>query len=289
MGATSSKDSDLASRVVKTRVLRSENGDTRYEDDPLTIEEPLEIVVRSEAALVPMGVSFRTPGDDEALVLGMLFNEGVIQSRGDVLSLRVTRERDATVPATRLTATVAAHVVLDAERHRRAYPISAACGACGKSSLASLRIRRQAALPDAFGPRVGEETLCSLPERLLAGQSDFQRTGGLHAAARFNSAGELVGVAEDIGRHNAMDKLVGMALRGGLGSWDDQILLFSGRVGYDLMQKALSVGSPFVASIGAPSSFAVELASLFNVTLVGFLRGSRFNVYSAPQRIQFFK
>lgn len=191
------------------------------------------------------------------------------------------------MPAWRAMVKVADNVTLDTDRHSRAFPISSACGACGKSALESLRIAREDRFDDREGVRFSEEALIGLPKKLLGRQSDFQRTGGLHAAARFGADGELIASAEDIGRHNAMDKLTGAWLRGDVLPWGEQAILFSGRLGYDLMQKALVCGCPFLVSIGAPSSFAVELATLFNVTLVGFLRGERFNVYSAPHRIHF--
>ncbi len=277
----------LRSRTVRSRILRIDAGNPRTEEDRLTVEEPLEIAVQNGKSTLPLGVAFRTPGDDEALVLGMLRNEGLISTAADVLSIRFTQEKGATMPAWRAMVKVRDHVNLDTDQHARAFPISSACGACGKSALESLRISREDRFHDREGPRFKEETLVNFPRRLLEQQTDFQHTGGLHAAARFSSEGELLAIAEDIGRHNAMDKLVGSWLRGDNLPWEQQAILFSGRLGYDLMQKALSVGCPFLVSIGAPSSFAVELANLFNVTLVGFLRGERYNVYSAPHRIQF--
>ncbi|MDQ8180137.1 formate dehydrogenase accessory sulfurtransferase FdhD [Pelagicoccus sp. SDUM812005] len=275
------------SRTVRSRILRIGDGRTLSEEDRLTVEEPLEIAVQNGNTTLPLGVAFRTPGDDEALVLGMLRNEGIIGSHSEVLSMRFTQEKGATMPAWRAMVKVSDKIVLDTDRHQRAFPISSACGACGKSALESLRIAREDRFHDREGPRFQEATLVDFPRRLLERQTDFQHTGGLHAAARFGADGELIALAEDIGRHNAMDKLVGAWLRGDGVAWNEQAILFSGRLGYDLMQKAMAVGCPFLVSIGAPSSFAVELANLFNVTLVGFLRGERFNVYSSPHRIQF--
>lgn len=276
-----------AAGTVRSRILRIQDGKASSDEDRLTVEEPLEIAVQNGQARLSLGVAFRTPGDDEALVLGMLRNEGLIRSCDELRSLTFSEESDATVPARRALAKVSESVVLDEERFRRAFPISSACGACGKSALESLRIFREGRFSDREGPRFREEVLVRMPKQLLERQTDFQRTGGLHAAARFDAKGELIALAEDIGRHNAMDKLVGAWMRGDNRAWEDQAILFSGRLGYDLMQKALAVGCPFLVSIGAPSSFAVELATLFNVTLVGFLRDDRFNVYSSPHRIQF--
>lgn len=273
-------------RTVRSRILRVYEGKSLVEEDRLTVEEPLEIAVQNSMKTLPLGVAFRTPGDDEALVLGMLRNEGLIQSRSEVISMRFTQEKGATMPAWRAMVKVNDSVNLDTDRYERAFPISSACGACGKSALESLRIDREDRFHDRQGPRFSKSVLIDLPRRLMETQTDFRNTGGIHAAARFGMEGSLLAAAEDIGRHNAMDKLVGAWLSEGGVPWDEQAILFSGRVGYDLMQKAMTVGCPFIVSIGAPSSFAVELATLFNATLVGFLREERFNVYSAPHRIQ---
>lgn len=274
-----------ARSVLRTRILRSVDGDTSIEDDQISIEEPLEIAVATESERFSMGVLFRTPGRDEALVLGSLFGEGVIRSRSDVVSMELKTEADATMPATRALVRLAPHVLLDTERHRRVYPISAACGACGKSALEALRIDRSSPFHPTEGLTIGQTELRRLPDRLLKGQSDFHRTGGLHASATFDRDGRLDLLEEDIGRHNALDKLLGACLQNGSLDWSERALVFSGRVGYDLMQKAIVAGCPFVASIGAPSSFAVELANLYKMTLVGFLKERRFNVYSGPHRI----
>ncbi|MBD5782272.1 formate dehydrogenase accessory sulfurtransferase FdhD [Pelagicoccus sp. NFK12] len=279
--------SDKGTTTVRSRIVRFEEGRAFPDEDRLTVEEPLEIAVRNSKTTLPLGVAFRTPGEDEALVLGMLFNEGIISSPKDVLSMRFTQEKGATMPAWRVMVRVAENVTLEQERHGRAFPISSACGACGKSALESLRIPREERFRESEGLSFSEAEVMGFPRKLLQRQSDFLRTGGLHAAARFGANGEIIASAEDIGRHNAMDKLVGEWLKEADVPWSEQAILFSGRLGYDLMQKALAVGCPFLVSIGAPSSFAVELANLFKVTLVGFLRGERFNVYSCPQRIQF--
>lgn len=275
------------SKTVRTRILKVAQGNPQVLDDHLSVEEPLEVAVRNESSTIPLGVVFRTPGDDESLVLGMLKNEGLIETRADVVSIRISREDGATMPACRAIVTVRDLADSQFEKHERVFPISSACGACGKSALEALRIKREKRFNDRAGIRLAESALYALPLELLERQTNFRDTGGIHAAARFDSNGQILGLAEDIGRHNAMDKLVGDWLQEGSLSWCDQGLLFSGRLGYDLIQKAISVGCPFLVSIGAPSSFAVELANLFNITLVGFLKSQTFNVYSAPQRIQF--
>lgn len=267
-------------------MLRSRNEDTSIEDDYVSVEEPLEIAVSNGEKTLSLGVVFRTPGDDESLIYGMLSNEGLITSASQVSTIELTTESDATLPASRAMVRLSRSVILNTERFERVFPISAACGACGKSALESLGIDRGVPFHPEEGVRIEEGILKELPNRLYAAQHGFKATGGLHAASSFDSRGELREIAEDIGRHNAMDKLVGRLQRRRELNWDGSGVLFSGRVGYDLMQKAVVSGCPFVASIGAPSSIAVELATLFRMTLVGFLKEDRFNVYSGPHRIQ---
>lgn len=271
---------------VPSRILKCSNGKAVAENDILVVEEPLEMAVKSGGELTSVGISMRTPGDDRNLVLGFLFNEGVIVSPRDVVSMIFKEESDATLPATRVTITLTESVLLDTDRMDRAFPISAACGACGKSALEALKILRQDRFP-VSSARLKSSALNGLGRQLFEQQSLFSRTGGLHASGRFSLDGRLLGLAEDVGRHNGMDKLVGASLQAGSMDWSDEVLLMSGRVGYDLMQKAIMVGAPIVASIGAPSSLAVELANLYQITLVGFLRETRFNVYSMPERIEF--
>lgn len=273
--------------TVKSRIVRYESGSRNVDTDQLVVEEPLEIAARNNSGLKSLGTVFRTPGDDEALALGLLRNEGVIREIEDVVDVRVKTETGSTMPVSRVLVKVIDSINLESNGFERAFPISAACGACGKSALDALRIHRTDAFDRSYGVAVTEKELLGLSTQLEACQIGFRRTGGLHAAARFSSRGELLDLAEDVGRHNALDKLAGRAMALGDENWGEQVLLFSGRVGFDLMQKTITAGCPFVACIGAPSSFAVELANLFNITLVGFLRENRFNVYSVPDRIKF--
>lgn len=272
--------------TVSARVLKRSGADWTTELDDLAVEEPLEMAARSRGERIQLGVTLRTPGDDRNLVAGFLFSEGIVRHGSQILSLKGETESDATLPASRMLASLADDAALDAERARRLFPISAACGACGKSALEALKVFRSEPFP-LGAARVSASTLESLPRALGERQSAFATTGGLHAAARFDARGTLLDAAEDVGRHNSMDKLIGAALLGEDLDWSEQVVLLSGRVGFDLIQKALVVGCPFLASIGAPSSLAVELANLFRVTLVGFLRDGRFNVYSAPDRIAY--
>lgn len=273
--------------TVRTRILRIDKGVVNHEEDRLPVEEPLEIAVQNGKTTLPLGVVFRTPGDDDALVLGMLHNEGIIEREEEVLSFRFTQEKGATMPAWRAMVKVVEDVVLDTERHTRAFPITSACGACGKSALESLRIAREGRFHDREGPVLSTDRLKFLVARLFDFGGRFESALKLHVAGRGGVDGEPVASAEDVGLSNAMDKLVGFCLKGNHRDWNDQALFLSGGLTYDLMQKALVCGTAFVVGIGVPSSFAVELANLFNVTLVGFANDEDFKVYSAPHRIHF--
>jgi FdhD protein len=249
--------------------------------DSLTIEEPLEIRVsfRRGSALVERSVSItmRTPGHDRELAVGFLFTEGVIHHLSwiDFISEDTQRGKSLLVQLN--------HPV-DLQRLERHFYTSSSCGVCGKTSLESLEANRVIVLPpDA--PRVTAETLLGLSGNLAACQKVFSRTGSLHAAAFFDKEGKLLVVKEDVGRHNAVDKLIGSELLQGNATFGELILMVSGRAGFELVQKALMAGVPFFAAVGAPSSIAVELARRYRSTLVGFLRGQRFNVYAGRERI----
>ncbi|MCH6258478.1 formate dehydrogenase accessory sulfurtransferase FdhD [Puniceicoccaceae bacterium K14] len=271
---------------VSSRILRYSNGNSHTIEDRVVVEEPLEMGLKTESEIANIGVTMRTPGDDKNLVLGFLLCEGIIRRIEDVRSVTFKEEKDATLPAMRSLIQLVDPSTFDSCRFSRAFPISAACGACGKSALETLRVFRKNPLPYE-GAKIDAEFIQGLGTRLVEEQSIFTNTGGLHAAARLNFSGEFLGIKEDIGRHNALDKLIGETLESGLDGWGENVLLLSGRVGFDLIQKAIIVGCPIVISIGAPSSLVVELANFFKVTLVGFLKDTRFNVYSAPERIRF--
>jgi FdhD protein len=269
--------------------VRSREGDSETErEDVLAVEEPLEIRIRAEgagAAASSFVTTMRTPGNDEELAAGLLFAEGVLESRKDLMGLeRPTDPRiDPELRANVLIATLAPDAYARAGKLQRGTVMGSACGVCGKTSIENVipsdRPPLSAALP------VSPELLYSLPQLLRQRQSLFAKTGGLHAAALFSADGVLREVREDIGRHNATDKLVGAFLsRDGL-PLSDGILMVSGRTGFEIIQKALAAGIPVVASVSAPSSLAVALAEAGGVTLVGFLRDRRFNVYTNPQRI----
>jgi FdhD protein len=225
----------------------------------------------------------RTPGHDLELAAGFLFTEGIIQNREQIVSLKIATPDGAAQPGNLVVAELVRGVQVEAEGTKRNFFANSSCGICGKASIDAVRSKFLRSPNSQF--RVRAETLCCLPENLGASQDIFSRTGGLHAAGIFSGDGKLVVAREDIGRHNAVDKVVGWALREGLLPLSQSILLVSGRCGFEIAQKAIAAGIPVVASVSAPSSLAVQLARELNLTLVGFLRGKRFVVYSCEERI----
>ena len=266
------------SRTIElTQVTQWEHGKALRVEDYLAAEEPLEMREGRHS----LGVTLRTPGDDQELVAGFLFTEGVISRREDLVALRLPGDADPERNLVRVT--LDSKVRLAAGSAARRFSAGSACGVCGKASITQLR-RRGLRRPEAatlFDP----EILCQLPQKLHTAQAAFGRTGGLHAAALFNSGGELLVVREDIGRHNAVDKVIGWAFMEGRLPLSRHVLLVSGRGGFEIVQKALSAGIPLLASVSAPSSLAVQLARELGLTLVGFLRGQRFVIYSEEDRI----
>jgi len=262
-----------------TQVTEWSEGRTRRVQDALAGEEPLEIRVGDEA----LAVTMRTPGHDLDLAAGFLFTEGIIASRDQIASLESPNESAPARNANIVVARLASHVRLDAEMTQRNFFANSSCGVCGKASIDAVRSRLLRPPNAQF--RVRDAVLCKLPENLGASQDIFGRTGGLHAAGLFTDRGDLVAAREDIGRHNAVDKVVGWALLKARLPLSDYMLLVSGRCGFEIAQKAIIAGVPVVASVSAPSSLAVQLARELNLTLVGFLRGKRFVIYSGQERI----
>jgi FdhD protein len=267
------------------KVRRWTSGQWTESPDAVVTEEPLQISLHGE----PLSVVMRTPGNDIELCLGLMYAEGIVRAMNEVRLIRISAESDEMEVAVRVDADLVESNQVDlhpsgAPRRKpeRSMLSSSACGVCGTVLIEDLR-RDLAPLPD--GPSVDASLLPGLVEQLRAGQGVFERTGGLHAAGLFTAAGELVHVREDIGRHNAVDKVVGRSLIDGALPLTDSILVVSGRAGYEIVQKAISAGIPLLAAVGAPSSLAVALAREFNQTLVGFLRGDRFNVYAGTERL----
>lgn len=269
-----------------TRIWRVDPSGMEERPDELATEEPLEIRLLWRGERRTVAVTMRTPGHDPELALGFLFAEGIVLRREHVVSVSHCTEPDAAGACSNI---VVAELSQAAPEPRlgtldRHFFATSACGVCGKVGLDQLEVRVSGPLPK--GPRVSPEVLRSLPALLRASQGIFETTGGLHAAALFNPAGGLLAVREDVGRHNALDKLLGWAFLEDRLPLHDCLVLVSGRSSYEILQKCLVARVPLVCAVSAPSSLAVELAERFGVTLIGFLRGDRFNVYSGAWRIE---
>jgi FdhD protein len=258
----------------RTRVVRVRDGVRSEMPDVLAAEEPLEIRLNGE----PVAVTMRTPGHDTELAVGFLLGEGIVQPRqiANVLECR-SDEGDGGIADVKLGAGEEA-----SGGWQRNFYATSSCGVCGKASIDAVRVAA-GAVPD--GPAVDRDVLHDLPEALRAAQRVFDRTGGLHAAGLFTPNGELEILREDVGRHNAVDKVVGRSSLDGRLPLNDHVLLVSGRVSFEIVQKALVAGIPFLAAVSAPSTLAVRLAREANMTVVGFLRPGGFNVYAGPERV----
>ncbi len=276
-------------RVMHMGVTHWQGEVCQQRDDYLTVEEPFEIRIERQSLAVIM----RTPGHDHELAMGFLFSEGVIQSADDVLSLEDAVDEDnlplANVVSVRLRprgqGIFAEQTAFQAQpvAFARHFAVSASCGLCGKNSIADL-VQTTPPL-EADQLRISATTIYTLPERLRSSQSVFEHTGSLHAAALFTHEGEMLLLREDVGRHNAVDKLSGHGLLHGQFPYRTHILMVSGRTSFEIIQKALLARIPCIAAISAPSSLAVELADRVGITLIGFLRDASMNVYTHPERI----
>ena len=272
-----------------SRVKVSRLAEGRFVDrkDVVTVEEPLEIRVEftrngiRETSAV--SVTMRTPGNDFELAAGFLYGEGLLLHREDVAEISYC-QTDEPQTYNIVIVKLRAGASFDPGALSRNFYMSSSCGVCGKASLEAVEVRGCEQIPDE-GLSLDPAILGGLPEKLRAQQALFDRTGGIHAAGRFDEAGELVSIREDVGRHNAVDKVVGQALLDGDLPMGRTILAVSGRTSFEIMQKALAAGIPLVAAVGAPSSLAVDLAQRFNMSLLGFTRSDGFNVYAGAQRI----
>jgi FdhD protein len=250
--------------TAKVDVVRVPDGETQ---DVVAVEEPLEIRING----VPVAVTMRTPGHDEELALGFALSEGL-------------RPEGAQLPDDLAANTVELDAPgFDPARLARSFYTSSSCGVCGKGALEAVSVEAPRVASDLT---VSAELIAVLPDRLRAAQPAFEATGGIHATGLFDEHGELLCLREDVGRHNALDKVIGWAFRGGLLPLDRSVLCVSGRLSFELVQKAAVAGCPLLVAVGAPSSLAVELAKDRSVTLCGFVRGGRLNVYSEPWRVE---
>jgi FdhD protein len=263
-----------------TEVLEWDGGRERRVLDELAVEEPLEIRVGGE----PVSVTMRTSGHDFELAAGFLFTECLVRRREEIVRIVYGCGPDGEQSGNVVDVMLAPGTDADLGRVRREFFVASSCGICGKASIDAIRAREiQKPNPDFSIP---PDVLTRLPDVLRGGQHVFGRTGGLHAAGLFDATGVMMAVREDVGRHNAVDKVIGQALLKGQVPLAESVLMISGRGGFEIAQKALVAGVPVVASVSAPSSLAVQLAREYGLTLVGFLRGSRFIVYSGEHRLR---
>lgn len=250
--------------------------------DNIAVEEPLEIIIRfgsaQKRAHKTIAVTMRTPCDDAFLALGFLYTEGVIAHKEDVVSYRFLEEN-------RIIIELRESFIFDVEKLNRHFYTTSSCGVCGKASIEAISTNSCFILKKNY-PIVSKHIISNLTIQILDNQSLFSKTGGVHASALFNTEGVLLKLFEDVGRHNALDKLIGWALQNGLLPLSNSVLLVSGRVSFELVQKAIMAGIPIVAAIGAPSSLALDLAEQNGMTLIGFLKKNSMNVYCGFKRIE---
>lgn len=271
---------------VATHKLRA--GQLVDAPDVVATEEPLEIRIgyeQREPIATRVSVTMRTPGSDFALAAGFLFTEGIVESRDDVMAIEYVPDLPVDQQGNVIRVILAPAVSFEMARVQRNFYTTSSCGVCGKGSLEALVIQG-CRPPVGATPLVAAETLCRLPETLRQAQRVFDETGGLHAAGLFDTEGRLLALAEDVGRHNALDKVIGEQFLAGALPLSERILVVSGRTSFELLQKAALAGIPLVAGVGAPSSLAVETARAFGIALLGFVKRDSFNVYAAPQRIR---
>jgi len=275
-------------RPILTVPVQKVDGDSSTPvQDLLAVEEPLEIRLGSKS----ISITMRTPGHDFELAAGFLFTEGILHHTSEIREIRwsnLARENGGGNPrqlGNSVTVELNPGVEVDLDRLERHFYTSSSCGVCGKASIEAIQMQGCPVLP-RNAPLVPASVIHHLPETLRREQPVFERTGGLHAAALFSPDGKLQVLREDVGRHNAVDKLIGSQMLAGHTPLSDSLLLVSGRTSFELVQKTLMAGIPILAAVGAPSSLAVETAQRFNLTLLGFVRDGRFNIYSGASRIQ---
>lgn len=273
----------LRRNVARVRALSVRAGATVERPDVLAAEEPMEIRVEGDGQqAVQVAVTMRTPGSDFELAVGFLYTEGLVSGRDEVR--RVSYCEDLAPQEQHYNVvTVELARAFDADGLRRNFYASSSCGICGKATLDDVEVH---CAPIGPGPEVEGVAITAMPDALRKAQRVFEQTGGLHAAGLFSPGGRLLALREDVGRHNAVDKIVGQGLLAGDLPMSERVLQVSGRIGFEIVQKAARAGIPVVTAVGAPSSLAVEAAERLGMTLVGFVREERFNVYTHPDRIR---
>jgi FdhD protein len=275
--------------VIQLPIIKVTDDENARTTDALAIEEPLEIRLEhgpaNERKVQNVSVTMRTPGDDAELALGFLFTEGIIKQQSDTHSIGHCFIACAENKENVIQVSIREDIVPNLLNAERNFYTTSSCGVCGKGSIDAIRTVSAFETRKSDKNQISADMLYLLPAILQKRQEVFADTGGLHASALFDAEGELVLVREDVGRHNALDKLIGAALNEQMLPLDKHILLLSGRASFELVQKAAMAGINIIAAVGAPSSLAVQLSEEFKITLVGFLRGKRFNIYTQPQRI----
>ncbi len=274
---------DARRPVTQVRVRAIEGGRLIERPDRLVTEEPMEIRVHGPGRPAePVAVTMRTPGHDFELAVGFCKTEALLTGPEDLAEVRYCLAEEVDAEQEYNVVTIATRHPVDLEGHRRVVAASSSCGICGKATLDQIAVGCE---PVGAGPTVAGSTVLALPDTLRAAQTLFETTGGLHAAGLFTAGGELRVLREDVGRHNAVDKIVGHALMAGSLPLADSVLMVSGRLSFEIVQKAAVAGIPVVGAVSAPSSLAVATAERFEQTLIGFLRDGRGNVYTHPERI----
>lgn len=277
----------MTEKVKPVNIIRANSKGNSATSDLLVVEEPLEIRVgygsEKNRQQHSLSVTMRTPGDDEHLCLGFLFSEGVISSKENILSAKYCQNVTISDGGNNvMRVELQPDILYNPTRHNRNFYINSSCGVCGKASIEQVQVDCNPINSDL---KVARDIVSALPDKLLASQDVFKHTGGVHACGLFNRQGELLMHKEDVGRHNALDKLIGTLLLSDSLPATGNILMLSGRISFELVQKAVKAGIGVVAAVGAPSSLAVDLANEFGVTLIGFLKESGFNTYTHPDRI----
>ena len=284
------KGNDTTSIYSNDVTVQRDDGHLSEQVDKIAVEEPLEIVVEFQKNAQPeqlsLGVTMRTPGDDKDLVIGFLYTEGIIGSFSDIGSIQHTGPEIANSGLkNRIVVSLKSTRQLDLKRFQRHFLTSSSCGVCGKSAVQALALMREP-VPCIKHSPVCSDTIYSLPRKLRAHQVQFNHTGGVHAVGLFDCEGALLVIREDIGRHNAMDKVIGHMIKQGTHSPQDALVCVSSRASFELVQKALMANITFFSAVGAPSSLAVDLAVEYDMTLVGFLKNKSYNTYNGQSRIK---
>jgi FdhD protein len=260
-----------------------ENGKPQRRKDILATEEPMEILLRAGETQQTVAITMRTPGSDYELAAGFLYNEGILHHKDEITGMTYCVDGNQQ-EYNSLRIQLKADSMPELHQLERHFFTNSACGVCGSTMLEDIEKRNLPALPS--GPAITPDLITSLPEKLRAAQDLFETTGGLHAAALFDLEGNLLAIREDVGRHNALDKLIGWGLLNDQLPFHNKVLMVSGRASYELLQKSFSAGISVFCAVSAPSSLAVEVAERFGITLIGFLRGDHFNVYTGIERIK---